>query len=114
VSGIVPSDDGIIFTNSGQDVPGVAEPGVVADPADSFRAVDRAIEADVVPLDRAAPPEIAPAQQFGFQRDTLWTKSVATWLVLSVIFLFLSVQAVSPTRRWRLRRRTRTTRGASE
>jgi hypothetical protein len=114
VSGIVPSDDGIIFTNSGQDVPGVAEPGVVADPADSFRAVDRAIEADVIPLDRAAPPEIAPAQQFGFQRDTLWTKSVATWLVLSVIFLFLSVQAVSPTRRWRLRRRTRTTRGASE
>jgi hypothetical protein len=47
---------------------------------------------------------VAPAQQFGFERDSLWTKSVATWIVLSVIFLALSVQAVSPTRRWRLGR----------
>jgi hypothetical protein len=29
---------------------------------------------------------------------------VIMWLVLSAIFLFLSVQAVSPTRRWHLRR----------
>jgi hypothetical protein len=42
-------------------------------------------------------------------RDALWPKSVLTWLVLSVIFLLLSVQAVSPTRRWHLRRGKRST-----
>lgn len=41
---------------------------------------------------------------FGAGRDALWVKSVITWLVLSVIFLTLSIQFVSPTRRWRLRR----------
>ena len=44
---------------------------------------------------------VAQAQPFASTRDTLWPKSVVTWLVLSVIFLLLSVQAVSPTRRWR-------------
>jgi hypothetical protein len=34
---------------------------------------------------------------------------VITWLILSVVFLFLAVQAVSPTRRWRLRRGPRMT-----
>ena len=43
-------------------------------------------------------------QPFDVQRDALWPKSVVTWLILSAIFLLLSVQAVSPTRRWRLRR----------
>jgi hypothetical protein len=53
----------------------------------------------------AANDVIAPDQQpFGFRRDTVWTKSVAVWLGLSLIFILLSVQAVSPTRRWRLRR----------
>ncbi len=47
----------------------------------------------------------APALANG--RDTLWTKSVATWLILSVFFLALSVQLVSPTRRFRLRPRSR-------
>jgi hypothetical protein len=46
----------------------------------------------------------AEPQPFGVRRDGLWTRSVATWLVLSAIFIMLSVQAVSPTRRWRLRR----------
>ncbi len=56
---------------------------------------------------------VDPTQQFGPQRDTLWTKSVATWLVLSVIFILLSVQAVSPTRRWHLRRPRRTPRSVA-
>jgi hypothetical protein len=30
---------------------------------------------------------------------------MATWLILTVIFLLISIQFVSPTRRWRLRRR---------
>ena len=39
----------------------------------------------------------------GSPRDAFWPKSVVAWLVLSVVFLLLSVQFVSPTRRWRLR-----------
>ena len=39
---------------------------------------------------------------FGVVRDTFWPRSVATWLVLSVVFLLVSIQFVSPTRRWRL------------
>ena len=46
--------------------------------------------------------DVAPDQGvFGPERDALWPKSVLTWLILSVIFLGLSVQFVSPTRRWR-------------
>jgi hypothetical protein len=45
-----------------------------------------------------------PAQPFGVVRDSLWPKSVVTWLVLSLVCILISVQAVSPTRRWRLRR----------
>ena len=53
--------------------------------------------------------DVAP---FGALRDTVWPKSVATWLILSVIFLFLSVQLVSPTRRWRPRLRRREPKGS--
>ncbi len=45
-----------------------------------------------------AAPDVAP---FGVARDAFWPRSVISWLVLSVVFLFLSVQFVSPTRRWR-------------
>ena len=106
-NGLVPSTDGVII-NGGQGVPmpapmpaipekGFAEPGLVAvdDPG-----VERRL-----PVNAVGDPE-----PFGPQRDTLWTKSVATWLVLSVIFILLSVQAVSPTRRWHLRRPRRTPR----
>ena len=37
----------------------------------------------------------------------VWQKSVIAWFVLSMVFLLLSVQFVSPTRRWRLRRAAR-------
>jgi hypothetical protein len=37
----------------------------------------------------------------------IWQKSVAAYLILSIVFLLLSIQFVSPTRRWRLRRGTR-------
>ena len=56
-----------------------------------------------------APNDVAP---FGVVRDAFWPKSVATWLILSLIFLLLSVQFVSPTRRWRLRRGERVGEGA--
>ena len=51
---------------------------------------------------------IAPEpQQFGVARDAFWPRSILAWLVVSVILLLLTVQLVSPTRRWRLRRRER-------
>lgn len=114
-NGLVPSNDGVII-NGGDGVPmpapmpepmpaipekGFAEPGVVA--IDDAGVERRVALNDVVD----------PTQPFGPQRDTLWTKSVATWLVLSVIFILLSVQAVSPTRRWHLRRPRRAPRSAA-
>jgi ABC-type transport system involved in multi-copper enzyme maturation permease subunit len=60
--------------------------------------------------------DVAPAvtvQPFGIKRDAFWPRSVAAWLVLSAILIVVSVQLVSPTRRWlpsRVRRpRRRTT-----
>jgi ABC-2 type transport system permease protein len=109
-NGLAPGNDGIII-NGGNGVPMPAPMPAV--PEKGF------VEGDLVAIDeggviaRPAPINdvVDPAQPFGPARDTLWTKSVATWLVLSVIFLFLSVQAVSPTRRWHLRRGARVPRG---
>jgi ABC-type transport system involved in multi-copper enzyme maturation permease subunit len=85
VSGLVPTaNNGVVFTNGGD---GGFVDGVAVDPA----------------IGREAP--LVEPQQFGPRRDTLWPTSVAMWLVLSAIFLVISVQAVSPTRRWRLPRR---------
>ena len=41
-------------------------------------------------------------QAFGPQRDTFWPQSVAAWSIVSVALILMSVQLVSPTRRWRL------------
>jgi ABC-type transport system involved in multi-copper enzyme maturation permease subunit len=55
----------------------------------------------------------APAvQAFGLKRDAFWPRSVEAWLILSVILILVSVQLVSPTRRWlpwRVRRAIRRT-----
>ena len=40
---------------------------------------------------------------FGMVRDGFWPRSVLAWLVISLVFTALSVQLVSPTRRWRPR-----------
>jgi ABC-type transport system involved in multi-copper enzyme maturation permease subunit len=57
-----------------------------------------------------ASADVIPVQQFGVSRNAFWPRSVAAWLVLSAVLIALSVQLVSPTRRWRfrLRRRGRT------
>ena len=60
--------------------------------------------------DVAGGPGVAP---FGIVRDGFWPRSVAAWLILSVVFLLLAVQFVSPTRRWRLRGRRRRAASAS-
>jgi ABC-type transport system involved in multi-copper enzyme maturation permease subunit len=54
-----------------------------------------------------APNDVIAVQQFGVSRNAFWPRSVAAWLVLSVILIFLSVQLVTPTRRWRFWRRRR-------
>ncbi|MFL5756950.1 MAG: ABC transporter permease [Chloroflexota bacterium] len=41
---------------------------------------------------------------FTIDRDTFWPRSAIAWLVLSAILIVLSVQLVTPTRRWRIRR----------
>jgi ABC-type transport system involved in multi-copper enzyme maturation permease subunit len=64
-------------------------------------------------FDQNGNPVAPNGAPFGVARDTFWTKSVATWLVLSVILLFGAVQFVSPTRRWRLRRGHRTQEAAA-
>ena len=65
--------------------------------------VGQAFAPDGTPM--VAPPVAAPVVAFGVVRDAFWTRSVVTWLLLTVIFLLISIQFVSPTRRWRLHRR---------
>jgi ABC-type transport system involved in multi-copper enzyme maturation permease subunit len=119
VSGLVPTNEGVIFTNDpGTGVPpmpvpmpvGVPEKGFVPGGGPVFLDQDVAVaERLVVDKERVRVNDLVaePQQPFGVRRDGLWTRSVATWLILSAIFIILSVQAVSPTRRWRLRRGAR-------
>ena len=96
VQGLVPTNDGIVFLDGGGAVP---VPGAVDDV--------RVLGGGIVAERPIAADDVAPAQVLR-QREALWPKSVVTWLVLSVVFIGLSVQLVSPTRRWRFRRRERT------
>ncbi len=103
VNGLVPTNDGIVFMEEPVPMPVPMPAGPIID--------GKGFEGDVVDVEAVAvaAPEvvrIAPdqVQPFDVQRDALWPKSVATWLILSAVFLLLAVQAVSPTRRWRLRR----------
>jgi ABC-type transport system involved in multi-copper enzyme maturation permease subunit len=57
----------------------------------------------ILPADGKGVPDVAPAP-FGVVRDAFWPMSVLTWLILSAVFIVLSVQFVSPTRRWHIRR----------
>ena len=101
VQALVPTGDGNIFGGGPVPIervaPAVGIEGVVNEKGVVVAVGDGVIGADVAPGPGAA-------QAFGAQRDALWPKSVITWLILSVVFLGLSVQFVSPTRRWRLRR----------
>ena len=42
-------------------------------------------------------------QQFGVRRDSYWPRSLAAMGIASIVLIILSVQLVSPTRRWRFR-----------
>jgi ABC-type transport system involved in multi-copper enzyme maturation permease subunit len=90
VDGLVPNRNGVVFTDGGV-VPVPAPPVIqTIDGKDVLVEVDGGfVEPDV------APQQVLP------QRDAIWVRSVITWLLLSVLFLFIAIQAVSPTRRWR-------------
>ena len=95
VQGLVPSQEGVVFVGDGVSEPPVPAPAPAFDPNGGGK---------IRRSSRASPWTTSPPQQVLPARDAMWPKSVVTWLVLSVIFLLLSVQSVSPTRRWRLRR----------
>jgi ABC-2 type transport system permease protein len=65
----------------------------------------------VAPDFAVSPP--ADVIAFGAPTTSIWQMTVIAWLLLSAVFLALSVQFVSPTRRWRLRRGRPITRSAT-
>ena len=104
VQGLAPTTDnnGVIINNVGgggvavpMPVPAVPEKGFAPGGAVAIDDNGNPIVNDIA----------APDQPFGARQDTLWPKTVAMWLGMSVFFILLSVQAVSPTRRWRFLRR---------
>jgi len=98
------SGNGVIFVNGSDSSGGgviVNKGGVVVAPAGG-PPVNGFGGGVVTPLPAPFPDPAADAVESG--ADTIWTKTVAGWLILSVVFLVLSIQFVSPTRRWRLRR----------
>ena len=90
-NGLLGTQNGVVFQENGGAVP---VPMPLVNPAGGRDGVF------VLPNEGFAPADVAP---FGVPRDAFWPKSVISWLVLSIVLLFLSVQFVSPTRRWRPR-----------
>ena len=99
-SSLMPNQNGVVFVGGGDQVIAPAPVPLVNGARDVF--VGPQGQAFVNGIGVA--PDAAP---FGIVRDGFWPRSVIAWLVLSVVFLLLSVQFVSPTRRWRIRRRRR-------
>jgi hypothetical protein len=61
-----------------------------------------------VPAQGLGKPGVAPdvripdvVQPFGVMRDSFWPKTAVSWIVLSVALIVISVQLVTPARRWR-------------
>lgn len=68
--------------------------GAMAAPV-PMKVVDGSGVVTIEPMNAVQP------QQFGPARDTYWPRAALAWIVLSVILIALSVNLVSPTRRWR-------------
>lgn len=86
-------------TGGGSTEPGIA-PAIL--PAKGVPVAGGGVIAVGVALDILPPPGDVVA--FGSTNESIWEKTVVAWSVLALVFLLLSVQFVSPTRRWRLRR----------
>ena len=99
-SSLLPSQNGVVFVNGGNGGGPVIAPAV---PVPLMNGKGGGV---ILQGQGGIANDVAVAQ-FGITRDGLWPQSIAAWLILSVAFLLLSVQFVSPTRRWRLRGRRR-------
>ena len=122
LSGLIPSGTAVNFNdNSGGGsqppvvvplpAPAVPDKGVIVNGAGqvigaSGRRRTAGFAPDGTPL---GGPVAADVTAFGVVRDAFWPRSMLTWLILTVVFLLISIQFVSPTRRWHLRRRRRPT-----
>jgi hypothetical protein len=87
----------LLGTQNNQFVDGMPVPA----PMPLVEPLRREVGVVAVPDMIVAPGDVVP---IGVARDTFWPKSVVTWLAVSGLLLLLTVQFVSPTRRWRLRR----------
>lgn len=101
----VTSQNGIIFVNGSDNSGGgiIVDKGVLIAPAPARAEPAPGFVGGGVVVPLPAPDPGAEVSQFG-AANTIWPYTVVGWLILSVVFLVLSVQFVSPTRRWRLRR----------
>ena len=110
VQGLAPTADNGVIINNNVGGGGVAVPAPMPMPVPAVPEKGFAPGVAVAIDDQGNPVAndvAAPDQPFGARQDTLWPKTVAMWLGMSVFFILLSVQAVSPTRRWRFLRRPR-------
>jgi len=96
LAGLLTGSDAVVVFS---DVP-PGEP--VPMPAVGFAAADASVPGKGA---LAAPTNVVAVQQFGVARNAFWPRSVISWLVLSAGLIAISVQLVSPTRRWRMRLR---------
>jgi ABC-type transport system involved in multi-copper enzyme maturation permease subunit len=106
-SSLLPTQNGVVFVNGGDQLvaPAVPVPVPLQNGGKGvFVGPQGQVVGNAVGVAVGVAPDVAP---FGVTRDGFWPRSVVAWLVLSVVFLILSVQFVSPTRRWRLRRSRR-------
>jgi ABC-type transport system involved in multi-copper enzyme maturation permease subunit len=99
--------NGVVFVNGGGAVPPAGKPEQAIDLPLPGAGVKGVAPGQAGAPDRA----VAEVVAFGAQDDTIWQRTVIAWLVLSAVFLVLSVQFVSPSRRWRLPGRTVSLRG---
>ena len=97
---LLQTQDGVVFQDGGA----VPAPMPLIDPGFAREGAVRLPGLVPVPDIGIVAEEQVP---FGVARDAFWPKSVAAWLVLSLILVLLTVQFVSPTRRWRIRGRRR-------
>ena len=87
---------GIVFVDAPRSEPGQAVPPV---------AIDLPLKV-APPVNVGGPIQVSNVDvvPFGGGGRPIWEQTIVAWLVLSLVFLLLSVQFVSPTRRWRLLR----------
>jgi ABC-type transport system involved in multi-copper enzyme maturation permease subunit len=101
LSTLVPTGNGAIFTN--QNSGGGTGPIPLPVPMGPV-TIDG--KSQVIQAPQPDFPLVAgDVAAFGVVRDSFWPRSMLTWLILTAIFVLISIQFVSPTRRWRLRRR---------